>query len=97
MKPCERLAAQQRGVERSWAGVRCAWHEQGFSHAQSSYPQPVLGWRGHCHRAADHRIFHGTRCLTIALQIQEATLRNFFDQTGGLARGTGFLARFLVA
>ena len=35
--------------------------------------------------------------LTIALQVQEATLRNFFDRSGGLARGTGFLARFLLA
>jgi putative DNA primase/helicase len=33
----------------------------------------------------------------VALQIQEATLRAFFDRSGGLARGTGFLARFLVA
>lgn len=35
--------------------------------------------------------------LTIGLQIQEATLRAFFDKSGALARGTGFLARFLVA
>jgi len=33
----------------------------------------------------------------MALQIQEATLRSFFDRSNGLARGTGFLARFLVA
>ena len=35
--------------------------------------------------------------LTIALQVQEATLRSFLDRSGVLARGTGFLARFLVA
>ncbi|SCY42366.1 putative DNA primase/helicase [Nitrosospira sp. Nl5] len=35
--------------------------------------------------------------LTMALQVQEATLRSFFDKTGVLARGTGFLARFLVS
>jgi putative DNA primase/helicase len=35
--------------------------------------------------------------LTVALQVQEATLRNFFDQSNGLARGTGFLARFLIS
>jgi putative DNA primase/helicase len=35
--------------------------------------------------------------LTIALQIQEPTIRSFFDQSKGLARGTGFLARFLIA
>ena len=35
--------------------------------------------------------------LTMALQIQESTLRSFFDGSKGLARGTGFLARFLIA
>ena len=29
--------------------------------------------------------------LTMALQVQEATIRAFFDSTKGLARGTGFL------
>jgi putative DNA primase/helicase len=35
--------------------------------------------------------------FTISLQVQEPTLRAFFDNTKGLARGTGFLARFLMA
>lgn len=35
--------------------------------------------------------------LTVGLQVQESTLRAFFDKSAGLARGTGFLARFLVA
>jgi putative DNA primase/helicase len=38
-----------------------------------------------------------TARLTMSLQVQEPTLRAFFDNTRGLARGTGFLARFLVA
>jgi uncharacterized protein DUF3987 len=38
-----------------------------------------------------------TPAAIVALQVQEATLRNFFHRSGGLARGTGFLARFLVA
>lgn len=33
--------------------------------------------------------------LTLSLQVQEETLLEFFKQTGALARGTGFLARFL--
>lgn len=39
------------------------------------------------------------RCsrLTMALQVQEATIRAFFENTKGLARGTGFLARFLIS
>ncbi|MEZ5539616.1 MAG: YfjI family protein, partial [Pseudomonadales bacterium] len=35
--------------------------------------------------------------LTIGLMVQEPTLREFFAKSGALARGTGFLARFLVA
>lgn len=35
--------------------------------------------------------------LTAALQVQEPMLRDFLDRAGALARGSGFLARFLVA
>jgi Protein of unknown function (DUF3987) len=35
--------------------------------------------------------------LTISLQVQEPTVRNFITKSGNLARGTGFLARFLIA
>lgn len=35
--------------------------------------------------------------LTVALQVQETTLREFFRKSGALARGTGFLARFMIA
>jgi putative DNA primase/helicase len=35
--------------------------------------------------------------LTVSLQVQEPTIRNFIAKSGGLARGTGFLARFLIA
>jgi 5S rRNA maturation endonuclease (ribonuclease M5) len=35
--------------------------------------------------------------LTMSLQVQESALREFFNKTGTLARGTGFLARFLFA
>jgi putative DNA primase/helicase len=35
--------------------------------------------------------------LTMALQVQEATLREFLEKSGALARGSGFLARFLIA
>lgn len=47
-------------------------------------------------RASESFTVRGAR-LTIALQVQETTLRSFFDKSGALARGTGFLARFLVA
>ncbi len=35
--------------------------------------------------------------LTINLMVQEPTLREFYGKSGRLTRGTGFLARFLVA
>lgn len=35
--------------------------------------------------------------LTVGLQVQEATLHIFCERSGALARGTGFLARFLVS
>ena len=47
-------------------------------------------------RTSDSFTVSGAR-LTVALQVQEATLKNFFNSTGTLARGTGFMARFLVA
>ena len=47
-------------------------------------------------RTSDSFSVQGAR-LTMALQVQESTLRAFFDSTKGLARGTGFLARFLVS
>lgn len=35
--------------------------------------------------------------LTLGLQVQENPLRVFFERSNGLARGTGFLARFLIS
>lgn len=47
-------------------------------------------------RSTESFTVRGAR-LTMALQVQEVTMRAFFDRTKGLARGTGFLARFLVS
>lgn len=47
-------------------------------------------------RSSESFTVRGAR-LTVALQVQEPTLREFFTRSGALARGTGFLARFLVA
>ena len=47
-------------------------------------------------RTSESFTVRGAR-LTIGLQVQEATLKNFFRQSGELARGTGFLPRFLIA
>ncbi len=47
-------------------------------------------------RTSESFTVRGAR-LTMALQIQEPTLREFFSKSGELARGTGFLARFLIS
>jgi putative DNA primase/helicase len=47
-------------------------------------------------RSSESFTVRGAR-LTMALQVQEATIRAFFHSTKGLARGTGFLARFLIS
>ncbi|MDR2166071.1 MAG: DUF3987 domain-containing protein [Zoogloeaceae bacterium] len=47
-------------------------------------------------RTSESFTVRGAR-LTVALQVQEPTLRDFFERSGALARGTGFLARFLIA
>lgn len=47
-------------------------------------------------RSTESFTVRGAR-LTVALQVQEPTLREFFTRSGALARGNGFLARFLVA
>jgi hypothetical protein len=47
-------------------------------------------------RTSDSFSVKGAR-LTVALQVQEATIRSFMEKAGALARGTGFLARFLIA
>ncbi|MFA7585278.1 MAG: DUF3987 domain-containing protein [Novosphingobium sp.] len=47
-------------------------------------------------RTSESYTVHGAR-LTVALQVQPATLRDFFGRSGALARGSGFLARFLIA
>lgn len=46
-------------------------------------------------RSTESFTVRGAR-LTVALQVQGATLREFFFRSGALARGTGFLARFLL-
>lgn len=47
-------------------------------------------------RAADAS-YNADGRMTVAIQVQAPTLKAFFDASGQLARGTGFLARFLIA
>ena len=68
-------------VMRNLAGLNQLWDGSG---------QPVDRRTSESFRVTSAR-------LTVALQVQEPTLRDFFIRSGTLARGTGFLARFLVA
>jgi putative DNA primase/helicase len=47
-------------------------------------------------RSKESFVVRGAR-LTVGLAVQPETVRAFFDSTRGLARGSGFAARFLIA
>ncbi len=57
-------------------------------------------WSGerhvHSRRTQESFVVEDAR-LTIHIAVQEEPLRQFFERTGGLAKGTGFLARCLIA
>jgi putative DNA primase/helicase len=57
-------------------------------------------WSGERHTTSrrtteSHTIEDGR--LTVYVAVQEEVLRQFFERTGGLAKGMGFLARCLIA
>lgn len=88
------------GIFSSEAGIVLGGHAMNKDVAMRNMSQLNQLWDGKI--AATDRVTsagHGetTARLTMSLQVQELTLRTFFENTKGLARGTGFLARFLVA
>lgn len=88
------------GVVSAEAGIVFGAHGMGKDSVMRNLGLLNVLWDGGSHsvgrRTSESFTVKGAR-LTVALQIQEVTLRSFFDRSGGLARGTGFLARFLVA
>lgn len=87
------------GVLSAEAGAILGGHAMGDSAMRNLATLNVL-WSGEPIRQ-DRRSrptvnIEGAR-LTIGLQVQEATLREFIRGTGELARGTGFFARCLLA
>jgi putative DNA primase/helicase len=88
------------GVLSSEAGIVLGAHAMGKDSIMRNLGLLNILWDGGTlsigRRTSESFNVHGAR-LTVALQVQEATLRSFFDRSGGLARGSGFLARFLVA
>lgn len=88
------------GVVSAEAGIVFGAHGMGKDSVMRNLALLNVLWDGGTltidRRTAESFTVRGAR-LTVALQVQEATLRTFFDRSGALARGTGFLARFLVA
>jgi putative DNA primase/helicase len=68
--------------------------------AMNSFAQLNLIWDGGMYsvgrKTSESFTVRGVR-LTVGLQVQEATLTDFLAKNGALARGSGFLARFLIA
>jgi len=87
------------GVLSSEAGVVFGSHGMGKDSAMRNLALLNVLWDGGAHsigrRTSESFTVRGAR-LTMGLMIQETTLREYFSKSGGLARGTGFLARFLV-
>lgn len=88
------------GVVSSEAGIVFGSHGMGKDSVMRNLGLLNQLWDGTSltidRRSTESFTVRGVR-LTVALQVQEPTLREFFTKTGALARGTGFLARFLVA
>jgi putative DNA primase/helicase len=88
------------GVVSSEAGVVFGAHGMGKDSVMRNLALLNTLWDGGelsiGRRTSESYIVRDAR-LTVALQIQAATLQAFFAKDAGLARGTGFLARFLIA
>ena len=88
------------GVVSSEAGLVFGSHGMGSDSVMRNLSTLNLLWDGQAiqteRRTSECFTVRGAR-LTIGLQTQEATLLSFFGKSGELARGCGFLARFLVA
>lgn len=88
------------GVVSAEAGIVFGSHGMQKESAMRNLAQLNQLWDGNDltidRRTSESFVVKGAR-LTVALQVQEPTLREFFSRSGALARGTGFLARFLIA
>ncbi len=88
------------GVVSAEAGIVFGSHGMGKDSVMRNLAMLNQLWDGNSltidRRTSESFTVLGAR-LTVALQVQDATLREFFERSGTLARGCGFLARFLVA
>lgn len=88
------------GIFSSEAGLILGSHAMGKDSVMRNLALLNILWDGGVHtigrRTSESFEVRGAR-LAAGLMVQEATLREFFAKSGQLARGTGFLARFLVS
>ncbi|WP_185640695.1 DUF3987 domain-containing protein [Burkholderia sp. Bp9142] len=88
------------GVVSAEAGIVFGSHGMGSDSVMRNLAMLNQLWDGNTlqidRRTSESFAVRGAR-LTVALQVQEATIRNFFEKSGTLARGMGFWARFLLA
>lgn len=88
------------GVISAEAGVVFGSHGMGSDSITRNLARLNVLWDGGDlpidRRVTESFTVRGAR-LTMGLQVQSATLLSFFEKSGALARGTGFLARFLIA
>ena len=88
------------GVLSSEAGIVFGSHGMSGDSAMRNMALLNVLWDGGTH-TIDRRTSESYRVqdarLTMGLAVQADTVRSFFNNSKGLARGTGFLARFLIA
>ncbi len=88
------------GVLSSEAGIVFGGHAMGRDSITRNLALLNSLWDGRGHkvhrRTSDTFTVEGVR-LTMGLAVQPETLRAFFEHSKGLARGSGFVARFLIA
>lgn len=88
------------GVLSNEAGLVLGAHGMGRESIMRNLGLLNILWDGGSHsigrRTSESFTVRGAR-LTVGLMVQEAALREYFRKSNGLARGTGFLARFLIA
>ena len=88
------------GVISSEAGIVFGGHAMGRDSIMRSLALLNRLWDGIRHkvgrRTSESFVLQGVR-LTMGLAVQPDTVRAFFENSKGLARGSGFAARFLIA
>jgi len=87
------------GVISSEAGVVFGGHAMSSDSVMRNLAQLNQLWDGN-ELTVDRRTKESFRArgrLTVALQVQEGTLKAFLAKSGSLARDIGFMARFLIA